>query len=262
MPTSACARRPDRARVVTENAAEPLTSTRPRTRTAPGHLVLVPVPPTPVGAAVRRIMPLYPLEVHAVPTANAVTLHDTLSAAHYVPRTIIYQTTARPVSSAILYETPPLAPSNIIYSTSGTSMLPVLRSPRSPRPARRQKIIYHARSAVPTFAPHPDLAHNTFTRAQAEAQQCANQQYYLAQHRPNALAQLLGRAQEETRNTASPAPDAHSPIRLILFLLTLIRRHHFTRQPSMSASRCLGRRADVLRLPGRVHDTEERARRG
>ncbi|KAJ7699639.1 hypothetical protein B0H17DRAFT_297466 [Mycena rosella] len=194
IPTSACARRPDRARVVTENPAELPTSTRPRTRTAPRHLVLVPAPPIPAGAAVRRIMPLLPLEVHAVPTANAVTPHDTLSAAHYVPRTIIYQTMARPVSSAILYETPPLAPSDIIYSTSGTSTLPVLRSPRSPRPARREKIIYHARSAVPTFAPHLDSAHNTFTRAQAEAQQRANQQYYLAQHRPNALAQLLGRA--------------------------------------------------------------------
>ncbi|KAJ7699647.1 hypothetical protein B0H17DRAFT_1049124 [Mycena rosella] len=220
-----CARRPDRARVVTENPAEPLTSTRLRTRTAPGHLVLVLTPSTPAGVAFTPYR-----------TANAVTPHDTLSAAHYVPRTIIYQTTARPVSSAILYETPPLAHSDTIYSTS------------------RDKIIYHARSAAPTFAPHPDSAYNTFTLAQAEAQQRANQQYYLAQHRPNALAQLLGRAPGARR------PFAHLPHPIPT--PTPIHRRHLTRQPSMSTSRCLGRRVDVPRWPGRVHDTEERARRG
>ncbi|KAJ7499493.1 hypothetical protein FB451DRAFT_1549113, partial [Mycena latifolia] len=53
--------RPDRARALTDTpATPPRTSTRDRTCSAPGHLVLVPAAPTAAGAAVWRVVRVVP----------------------------------------------------------------------------------------------------------------------------------------------------------------------------------------------------------
>ncbi|KAJ7499498.1 hypothetical protein FB451DRAFT_1429268 [Mycena latifolia] len=207
--------RPDRARVVTDTPAK--APRRLRTPSAPGHLVLVPMAPTPVGAAVKRVIPLSSLRIvpHAprIPStplviANAAS-QNTPSTPRDVPGAIMYQTAARQTSGAILYQTPAGPPPAVIYSTGPAPPTAQNIMPRSPRSSRRAStILFHARSDPPsrtalqqTVAPYHHLVSHKIARIEAEARQRDAWQPYLAQHRPHTFAHRL---QEERRPHRTP----------------------------------------------------------
>ncbi|KAJ7749056.1 hypothetical protein DFH07DRAFT_961892 [Mycena maculata] len=140
-------RQVDRVRSHTEMPMTlPRVAPRTRTRTAPGQLVLVPAPPTPAGAAVRRIFPLdaLPVIVGAPVPPAIVSSHGTRSD---IPGSVIYET-----------------PAPLFHATT--------RSSRDPRDRSRlaSTIVYHGRSAPPA-RPHPVYQHpmlNRFVHAQVQ----------------------------------------------------------------------------------------------
>ncbi|KAJ7499573.1 hypothetical protein FB451DRAFT_1549154 [Mycena latifolia] len=230
--------RPDRQRVITDIPATPVrTSTRERTLSAPGQLLLVPAAPTPAGAAVRRLIPLSPLRTVAR-TPRLLPAPPLAQAAQYIP------TAPRDVPGTILYETPTVARSSIIYQTSagapsssviystGPAPLVAQRAPhlssRSPRPSRASTIVYHARSGPPAFqqapalAPYDHLVRYQIARVEAEANRREALQHYRAQHCPGALGQRVraattqGRAAGARRPplTSSPSPRPSDPIHI------------------------------------------------
>ncbi|KAJ7499598.1 hypothetical protein FB451DRAFT_1358724 [Mycena latifolia] len=206
----------DRARIVSDTPATPVrTSTRERTPSAPGQLLLVPAASTPTGAAVKRVIPLSPLRTvaraprlpPAPPLAPAAQYIPT--APRDVPGTILYETSTVGRSS-IIYQTSAGAPSSSVIYSTGPAPLVAQRAPhlssRSPRePSRASTIVYHARSGPPAFqqapalAPYDHLVRYQITRVEAEANRREALQHYRAQHRPGALGQRVRAATTQGR---------------------------------------------------------------
>ncbi|KAJ7477269.1 hypothetical protein B0H11DRAFT_1298449 [Mycena galericulata] len=158
--------RPDRVRATTESpTTRPRCSSRVRTRTAPGQLVIAPT--TPAGAAVNRILPLPPLSALAIPRPPSPAIQSTPA-----PPTFAHPfrpaCQAQPATCGIIYQTPIAPPPRVIYATSTSSPVPASGMSR-----RASTIVYHGRSAPPAFSfPRESIVYfpapHSFVRAQLQ----------------------------------------------------------------------------------------------